>query len=50
MQLFRAAGWTPHDTWIIDGLVGGMARIWAVDKNARRIAPKVHEYAHVFRA
>lgn len=49
IALFQRAGWELHDTWIIDGLVGGLTRIFGVDKNAKRTAPKVHEYALVFR-
>lgn len=47
--LFERAGWEVSDTWIIDGLVGGLPRAFAVDFNMKRIAPKVHEYALVFR-
>lgn len=46
---FCRAGYTTHDVWIIDGLVGGMARSFAVSFNEKRIAPRVHEYALVFR-
>jgi DNA modification methylase len=49
IALFQRAGWTLCDTWIIDGLVGGLPRAFAVDFNLKRIAPKVHEYALVFR-
>jgi len=47
--LFQRAGWMLCDTWIIDGLVGGLSRAFAVDFNLKRIAPKVHEYCLVFR-
>lgn len=47
--LFQRAGWTLCDTWIIEGLVGGLPKAFAVDFNLKRIAPKVHEYALVFR-
>lgn len=47
--LHRQAGWVLTDTWIIDGLVGGIQRAFAVRSNMSRIAPKVHEYALVFR-
>ncbi len=47
--LFQRAGWQLCDTWIIDGLVGGLPKAFAVDFNMKRIAPKVHEYALVFR-
>lgn len=50
IALFHRAGWILHDTWIIDGLVGGLPKAFAVDFNMKRIAPKVHEYALVFRA
>jgi len=47
--LFRRAGWVLTDTWIIEGLVGGLPKAFGVDFNLKRIAPKVHEYALVFR-
>jgi hypothetical protein len=50
IALFQRAGWILHDTWIIEGLVGGLSRAFAVDFNLKRIAPKFHEYALVFRA
>jgi DNA modification methylase len=46
---FEAAGWALTDLWIIQGLVGGMPRAFAVSFNVKRHAPKVHEYAIVFR-
>jgi hypothetical protein len=46
--MFKQAGWRLHDTWIVDGLIAGLPRAFAVDKNSHRIAPKVHEYALVF--
>ncbi len=49
ISLFRRAGWALVDTWIIEGLVGGLPKAFAVDFNLKRIAPKVHEYALVFR-
>lgn len=49
ISLFRRAGWQLTDTWIIEGLVGGLPKAFAVDFNLKRIAPKVHEYALVFR-
>jgi hypothetical protein len=49
ISLFRRAGWVLCDTWIIEGLVGGLPKAFAVDFNLKRIAPKVHEYALVFR-
>jgi hypothetical protein len=46
---YQRAGWTLHDIWIIDGLVGGMPRAFAVRSLLDlRQAPKVHEYAMVF--
>lgn len=50
IRVFCEAGWLIHDTWIIEGLVGGLSRIFAADKNGSRISPKVHEYALVFKA
>lgn len=50
MALFQRAGWTPHDVWIIEGLIGGLPKVFAVKGNAGRVAPKVHEYGLVFRA
>lgn len=47
---WQDAGWVLHDCWIVDELVSGLAGIFAVSTNMRRIAPKVHEYAIVFRA
>lgn len=49
IQLFKDAGWELYDTWIIDGLVGGLPKGFAVSFNLKKIAPKVHEYALVFR-
>lgn len=49
INLFTRAGWELHDTWIIEGLVGGLPKAFGVDFNLKRIAPKVHEYALVFR-
>jgi hypothetical protein len=45
---YRAAGWALHDVWVIEGLVTGMARVFAVSFTEQRIAPRVHEYALVF--
>ena len=49
IALHRSAGWIYHDMWIIDGLVGGLPKAFAVNFNMKRIAPKTHEYALVFR-
>lgn len=49
ISLYRQAGWTLCDTWIISGTIGGIARGFAVDFNLKRIAPKVHEYGLVFK-
>ena len=49
IKLFQRAGWQMHDVWVIEGLVGGFPRMFAVNKNKTRIAPKIHEYALVFR-
>lgn len=50
IQIAENAGWVLHDTWIIDGLVGGLPKAFAVDFNLKKIAPKVHEYVLVFKA
>ncbi len=50
INLFKEAGWALHDTWIVEGLVGGLPKVFAVNYNLNGIAPKVHEYAMVFRA
>lgn len=50
IALFQRAGWKPHDTWIIEGLIGGLPKVFAAKSNAGKIAPKVHEYGLVFRA
>jgi DNA modification methylase len=47
---FVDAGWVMHDIWIIDGLVGGLMKIFAADCVKKRITPRCHEYALVFRA
>lgn len=49
IRAFTRAGWRLHDLWIVDGLVGGLPQVFAADFNSRRVAPKVHEYAIVFR-
>jgi hypothetical protein len=48
LRAITRAGYTPHDVWIVDGVVSGLVRAFAVDRNAKRIAPKTHEYALVF--
>jgi hypothetical protein len=50
IALFLRAGWEIHDTWIVEGLISGIARVFGVAKNLQRIVPKSHEYAIVFRA
>ena len=50
IHLFMRAGWIYHDMWIVDGLVGGLPKAFAVDFNLKRVAPKTHEYCLVFRA
>lgn len=46
---FERAGWRLHDIWIIDQLVAGSNRIFAVSTNNKGRAPRVHEYALVFK-
>lgn len=47
---FERAGWLLHDIWIIEGLVGGMSRVFAAEWAGRKMAPRVHEYALTFQA
>jgi DNA modification methylase len=50
IRVYKEAGWELFDTWIIAGLlISASASIFARGKIERRIAPKVHEYALVFR-
>lgn len=49
VNLYRDAGYRPHDVWIVEGLIAGLPKAFAVSFNMKRIAPKVHEYALVFR-
>ena len=49
INLFEHAGWKQHDIWIIDSLVACTPQIFARDFNNKKIAPKVHEYALVFK-
>jgi hypothetical protein len=49
ISLFQEAGYELVDTWIIDGLVGGISRGFNVSFNLKKIAPKIHEFALVFR-
>jgi hypothetical protein len=48
IRIFSEAGYRLDDVWIVEGLVGGLRRVFGVDSNLKRIAPKVHEYAIVF--
>lgn len=48
ITLFQEVGWHMRDMWIIEGLVGGLPKVFGVNSNLGRIAPKVHEYAIVF--
>lgn len=50
ITLMRRAGYTLVDTWIIQGLIAGLPKAFAVSFNMRRIAPKLHEYALIFRS
>lgn len=49
INLFERAGWETHDMWVVEGLISGMSRVFAVSRNERKTAPKVHEYCIVFR-
>lgn len=46
---YALAGWELYDTWIINGVISGRPQAFAVKYNMERRAPKVHEYALVFR-
>jgi hypothetical protein len=48
-RAYAAAGWAPHDVWILANGMSGLNRLLATSRNVARIAPKVHEYALVFR-
>lgn len=47
---FARAGWEPFDVWIVEGLVGGISKVYAGERISRRYAPKAHEYVMIFRA
>jgi hypothetical protein len=49
IDAFVRAGWQTHDVWIVEGLVSGLPKVFAADFHKKHIAPKVHEYALVFR-
>lgn len=49
IALYRDAGYVPHDVWIVEGLIAGLPKAFAVSFNLKRIAPKVHEYVLIFR-
>ncbi|HOA00881.1 MAG TPA: DNA methyltransferase [Dermatophilaceae bacterium] len=49
IEVFTRAGWAVHDQWIVEGLIAGLPKVFAADFNTKRIAPRVHEYAIVFR-
>lgn len=50
LQLMRETGYEPHDIWIVEGLIAGLPRAFAVTHLLRRYAPKVHEYVLIARA
>ena len=50
IELMAAAGYTMHDLWVVDQLVVGLSRAFAVSYNNRKVAPKTHEFLLVFRA
>lgn len=50
IDVFVRAGWLLHDLWIVEGLVGGMSRVFGAEWADRKTAPRVHEYALVFQA
>jgi len=44
------AGFTIHDIGILDGIVTGIAKVFSVSFNKKRILPKIHEYIIVAKA
>lgn len=50
IKLMRRAGYRLVDIWIVEGLIAGLPKAFAVSFNMKRIAPKLHEYCLVFRA
>jgi DNA modification methylase len=46
----REAGWIVHDLWVVEGIIGGLSRAFAVQKHEQKLSPKVHEYAIVAKA
>lgn len=49
IDIFKAAGWRYHDLWVLDQVVAGSNRIFAVSTSNKKRAPRVHEYALVFK-
>ncbi len=49
IDLMREAGYSMHDIWVTDGILTGINRLFAVQKNRSRVAPRIHEYLLVFR-
>jgi len=49
IELFTRAGWEHHDIWILETGIAGLPRIFARDFNNKKISPKIHEYALVFK-
>ena len=49
IRLLPEIGYTYADLWILDGLVGGIPRAYAVKYYSRKLVPRVHEYLLVFR-
>ena len=43
------AGWHCHDIWILKDVVASASRVFAVSRNLKKVAPRVHEYALIFR-
>lgn len=49
IRIYEEAGWKLYDLWILDEIVSGLVKIFACGFNSKKMAPKIHEYALVFR-
>lgn len=49
IKAYQKAGWIYWDIWIVESVLSSLLRIFARQANAQKRAPKLHEYAIVFR-
>lgn len=49
ISLFVKAGWKIHDIWILDSITSGLVKIFAGSMVKNKLAPKIHEYALIFK-